>query len=145
MLLALGASAGSAQVPRAYLGDSNVVAQNVLRRLFDGIHLSAKQEEEATAIIKRTWREQFAPRSGTVAEQVKKGSDLNVARDSALKTLLKSESDQALFERNADALRARSTVPSRSSKPLAANRANAPVPEPLTTIPASRPIAPTNP
>ena len=89
--------------PRVVLGDSDIVARNNLRVLFDGIDLSARQEAEAKVIIKRAFREQFAPRSGTVAEQVKRGRDLNVGRDSALKALLTSKSDQALFMRNATA------------------------------------------
>ena len=117
LLLALGSSVASAQrETRALLGDSNVVARNVLRRLFDGIPLSSKQEAAATAIIKKTWREQFVPKSGTVAEQVKQGRKMNAVRDSALKTLLRSKTDQALFDANADALAGR-IRPSSSSNP----------------------------
>ena len=104
LLIGAGAQAGAQSELRAELRDSNLVARNVMRRLFDQIPLSAKQQAEATAIIKRTWREQFAPKSGTTANQVERGRALNAGRDSTLKTLLKSESDRALFERNAAAL-----------------------------------------
>lgn len=105
MLLVLSSGVAGAQSElRAELRDSNIVARNVLRRLFDQIPLSTKQQAEATAIIKRTWREQFTPKSGTTPERVRRGRELNAARDSALKTLLKSESEKALFEQNAAAL-----------------------------------------
>jgi hypothetical protein len=127
-LLALSSGVAGAQTfPRVVLGDSNIVARNNLRLLFDGIHLSSKQEAEATVIIKRAFVGQFASNSGTVAEQVKRGRDLNVARDSALRALLTSKPDQLVFERNATAWHARTAPrPGRSKPPASQSKAAVP-------------------
>jgi hypothetical protein len=112
LLIVLASGVASAQrVPRAYLGDSTIVARNALCLLFDGIRLSATEESVATVIIKHTWRQQFVPKSGTQAERYEKALKLNGQRDSALKALLRSSGDQAVFERNAQALAQASTRP----------------------------------
>ena len=108
-LLSLLASAGGVShaqgVLRAELRDSNIVARNVVRRLFDGIPLSPRQESTATAIIKKTWRDQFlVPKTGSLAQQVQQGRRLNAERDSTLKALLTVELDREAFDRNARAL-----------------------------------------
>jgi hypothetical protein len=109
----LGGSVGVTRppTPRAYLRDSNIVARNVMLRLFNGIQLSPEQTEEATAIIRRAWREHFVLKSGAPNQWMEQAQNLNAARDSALKALLKSESGQAMFERNARALAAGTARP----------------------------------
>ena len=103
--------------PRATLRDSNLVARNVIRTLFDGIPLSKEEQAEATAIVKATWRRQFLPKSGTVAEQVKRAQEINSARDSALKRLLASQPESTLFDRNAEALAAGVIIVPRRATP----------------------------
>lgn len=104
-LLVIVARDGTAQgVPRASLRDSNLVTQNVLRLLFDGISLGADREARATEIIRRTWREQFALPPGPPGEHYRKSLGLNARRDSLLRSLLKSEADREQFDRNRDRL-----------------------------------------
>jgi hypothetical protein len=117
-LVALGiliaSVAGAQKRPKVELADSDYVAQNVSHLLFDGIRLSDDQVVRAKAIIKEAFRAQFALRTGTVAEQVKKGDEANAQRDSFLKSLLKSGQDRDLFDRNLAAMNSGRT-PSRQS------------------------------
>ena len=124
LLLAASNVAVAQRYPRAFLSDSDVVAQNALRVLFDGIRLSEKQAEEATLIIKRTWREQWTRPAGGTADDLDRARQLNAARDSALRVLLPSEAERSLFDRNAAALRGGMKRES-SGSPVLENRTRA--------------------
>lgn len=107
-----GADLGRAQTGSmsVTIADSNVVAENVLRRLFRDIALTSEQTDLALSIIKETFREQMS----ALDRDRQNGVDprpaamrLRAQRDSLLRAILRSESDRSLFDRNASSSRVR--------------------------------------
>lgn len=96
IVLVLGSGVVGGQVPAATIADSNLVANNVYRRLFDDIQLSEGEHTKALAVIRQAFVEKIQLK-GEYEKKKPRIIAINARRDSSLKALIKSPADKRKF------------------------------------------------
>lgn len=103
-------SVSHAQARAATTADSTLVRDNIYRRLFDGIELSADLQRQARLEIAECHTAQQSILPITSDLKWRQLVALQDQRDSTLQALLTDAGDRKRFARNAEAMRPRSRV-----------------------------------